>query len=118
MNSYNVQSFIAATDLTAHTTVKIDATGKAAAAGVGGAGDKAIGSVLQDAKAGKACDVALFGSYPTHDLTVGNATAVVPGDEIEFLAAGKVGKFAAGTKVGVALQGSIEAGSIIEVLTY
>jgi hypothetical protein len=115
MNSNNVQSRIAATDLSAFTLVMLDATGKAA---VAGATDRWIGSVLQDAKAGKAVDLALRNGYPCHDLITGNATAIVPGDEVEQLAAGKIGKFAAGTKVGVAIQGSVEAGSQIEVMVY
>lgn len=114
MNSYNVISENSDTDLTAHRLVKFTATGVAYC----GTGDRACGTVLNDSLLGKAAAVALRKNYGLHYVTVGSATAVVAGDELEQAANGQVVKFSAGTKIGVARDASTVSGSIIRAYLY
>lgn len=114
MNSYNVISENADTDITAHILVKFTATGVA----IAGTGDNVCGTNLNDVLLGKAASVALRKAFGLHYVTVGNATAIAAGDELEQLAAGKVGKFAAGTKIGIAREPSTASGSIIRAYLY
>ncbi len=118
MNQNNVISLPANAALSAYTLVKVLATGKV---DVAGAADKVIGSVLVDCDpaTGKGiADIHLTNGTGVMYVTVGNATAIAVGDEVEQLASGKIGKFVAGTKVGVALQPATSADTIIRVLTY
>lgn len=118
MNNNNIISLPANAALAAYTNVKLLATGKV---DVAGAADKAIGSVLQDcdpATGRSIADITLFNGAGIMYQTVGNATAIAVADEVEQLAGGLIGKYVAGTKVGVALQPATSAGSIIRVITY
>ena len=114
MNSYNVISENSDVDLSAHLLVKFTATGVDKA----GATDVAIGTVLNDTKAGKAAAVALRKSYGLHDVTLGNNTAVAVGDELDQYAGGTVIKAAGGKKAGVARQAATGTGAIIEAYLY
>ena len=118
MNQNNVISLPANAALSAYTLVKLLSTGKV---DVAGAADKTIGSVLQDCDPSTGrniADIHLLNGTGISYLTVGNATAIAVGDEVEQLASGQVGKFVAGTKVGQALQAATSSGSVIRVLTY
>ncbi len=114
MNANNVISENSDTALTAHLLVKFTATGVALA----GTGDRACGTVLNDTLIGQPAAIALRKAFGIHFVTVGNATAILAGDELEQLANGQVGKFVAGTKIGVAREPSSASGSIIRAYLY
>jgi hypothetical protein len=120
MNQNSIISLPANAALTAYTNVKLLATGKVDLAG---ATDKVIGVVLQDcdpATGRNIADIHLINGTGIMYQTVGNATAIAVGDEVEQVAGGTIGKYTTGTKVGVALQAcsASGAGSIIRVLPY
>lgn len=114
MNSYNVISENADSDITAHILVKFTATGVA----IAGDTDAVCGTVLNDVLSGKAAAVALRKAFGLHYVTVGSATAIAAGDELDQAANGKVVKAAGGTKIGIAREASGGSGSIINAYLY
>jgi hypothetical protein len=117
LNSYNVISENADVNLPEHVLVEFTATGVKLATAAS-AKDKVAGTNLQPADAGKAASVALRLAFGLHYVTVGSATAIAAGDELDLAAAGKVVKAAGGTKIGIAREPSAEADSIIRARLY
>lgn len=117
MNSYNVISENADTDLLEHVLVQFTATGVALAAANTDI-HKVAGTNIHPVEAGKAAAVALRLAFGLNYVTVGSNTAIAPGDELELAANGQVVKYNAGTKIGIARDGSVAAGSIIRARLY
>lgn len=82
-----------------------------------GAADKAVGTSISGWNDPGGDDVISIQDlhFGLHFATTGNATAIVPGDLLEALADGKVGKKAAGDACGVAMEGSTSVNSVIRV---
>ena len=117
MNSYNVISENADAALNEHVLVVFTATGVDLAVAASPI-NKVAGTNLHPVAVGKAAAVALRQAFGLHYVTVGDATAIAAGDELELGAAGKVVKYAAGTKIGIAREPSGGIDSIIRARLY
>lgn len=115
MNQNNIFSLpAAATDLVPFRRVKMTSTG----VNYAGATDAAIGTLLPG-DPGDETQAAIQGSEcGLHFATVGSATAIAVGDEIEGAASGKVVKKASGTAIGVATEASTASDDVIRVRYY
>lgn len=101
MNYNNVISLPAAVNLGGleHTAVKLTAAGIDIAA----ASDRVIGTVVRGAAAGAAADVFLKHEGARY-VRIGNASAILPGDELEQAASGTYVKKTTGAAAALALE--------------
>ena len=115
MNHNNVISLPnSGTALTAFTRVKVGAGPVVLPAE---AVDLAIATVLHDTAADGMADLQLIRGT-CHYATIGSATAIAAGDELEAAASGRLVKKSGGTAIAVALQAATDTGHIIRVVYY
>jgi hypothetical protein len=117
MNSYNVISENADVAMNEHVLVEFTPTGvKLATAATDF--NLVAGTNHHPVDANKAAAVLLRAAFGLHYVTVGSATAIASGDELDLAADGKVVKAAGGTKIGVAREPSGGVDSIIRARLY
>src|SRR5882724_2054116 len=109
MNSYNVISENADVNMAEHVLVVFTATGVTLAA-ANSTVNKVAGTSLHPVDAGKPAAVALRAAFGLHYVTVGSATVIAAGDELDLAANGQVVKAAGGTIIGIAREPSTESG--------
>jgi hypothetical protein len=112
MNTNPILSFpTSATTLVGYRRVKLDGNGELVYAGIG---DGAIGT-LQPLDLDRNTGAVQTLENGLHFATIGNATAVAVGDELQEAADGKLVKKTTGAAVSVALQTAAADGDVIRV---
>lgn len=81
------------------------------------AAETAVATVLQDTAPNGMADLQLIRGT-CHYATIGSATAISPGDELEAAPSGRLVKKADGAAIAVALQAASAAGHVIRVVYY